>query len=46
MLLMKIFLLNFNDFTITKMFQAPWAGVQRELRAENLVWLSPTGDSS
>jgi hypothetical protein len=23
----EIFLLNFNDFTITKIFQAPWAGV-------------------
>ena len=30
MLHMKIFLFNFNDFTITKMVEVPWDGVQRE----------------
>ena len=27
---MKVFLFNFNDFTITKMVEFPWDGVQRE----------------
>ena len=47
MLHMNIFLLNFNDFTITKMFKAPWDGVQREcgLKLFGLVFfLSPRGD--
>ena len=48
MLHMKLFLFNFNDFTITKMVQVPWDGVLREcglklfglvfLRVEILSW--------
>ena len=48
MLHIKVFLFNFNDFTITKMVEVPWDGVQREcglklfglafLREEILSW--------
>ena len=45
MLHMKLFLFNFNDFTITKMVQVPWDGVQREfgLKLFSLVF-SPRGN--
>ena len=31
-------LFNFNDFTITKMVEVPWAGGQRECGLNYLVW--------
>jgi len=44
MLHMKIFLLNFDDFTINEHVLSPVGRSTKRMRAENLVWLSPRGD--
>ena len=44
MLHMKIFLLNFNDFTINENVLSSVGRSTKRMRAENLVWLSPRGD--
>ena len=41
---MKIFLLNFNDFTITKCFKLRGTEYKENAGLNYLVWFSPRGD--